>query len=88
MEQVFIISICITVLFCAVKILEMKFIDKEFKPMKYLMRDAIIVLASSAIVTYSVLNMNSTIKSFFNVVTASKTITPAATQVFTDAPGF
>jgi hypothetical protein len=88
MEQVFIISICITVLFCVAKVVEMKFIDKKFKPMKYLMRDAIIVLASSAIVTYAVLNMNSTIKSFFNVVTDSKTITPATTEVFTDAPGF
>jgi hypothetical protein len=88
MEKVFIISICITALFCAVKFAEMKFIDKEMKPIKFLLRDAIVVMATSAIVTYAVLNMNSTITDFFNVVTESKTIDPVTTQVFTDAPGF
>ena len=88
MEKVFIISIAVTLLFCIVKFVEMKFIDKELKPLKVVVRDAIIVMMSSIVVTTVVFNMNSSITDFFNVVTENKTINPASTEIFTDTPGF
>lgn len=88
MEKVFIISIAVTLLFCIVKFVEMKFIDKELKPLKVVVRDAIIVMMCSIVVTTVVFNMNSSITDFFNVVTENKTINPASTEIFTDTPGF
>ena len=88
MEKEFIISIAVTLLFCIVKFVEMKFIDKELKPLKVVVRDAIIVMMSSIVVTTVVFNMNSSITDFFNVVTENKTINPASTEIFTDTPGF
>lgn len=88
MEKIFIISFIITGLFCLVKFIDMKFVDKQMKPLKYVIRDAIIVLASSVVSVYFVFYANNSISEFFNVVTNTKTINPANTQVFTDAPGF
>jgi hypothetical protein len=88
MEKFFIISFIITGLFCLVKFIDMKFVDKQMKPLKYVIRDAIIVFASSVVSVYFVFYANNSISDFFNVVTNTKTINPANTQVFTDAPGF
>jgi hypothetical protein len=88
MEKVFIISIFVTLLFCVVKFLEMKFVDKEIKPLKYVVRDSLIVLLCTSVATTVVFNMNNSISEFFNVVTDSKTINPSSTEIFTDAPGF
>lgn len=88
MEKSFIISIIITILFCVFKMLEMKFIEKEMKPLKLIIRDAIIVLLCSFISSFFVLNMDKNISEFFNIVTDSKTINPSTTEIFTDLPGF
>lgn len=88
MEKVFIIAILITVLFCAMKFIDMKFIDKQMKPLKYVIRDAVFVLISSFAAIFIVLYSNQNISEFFNIVTSTKTLNPATTQVFTDAPGF
>ena len=45
MDNIYIIPFVTTILFCLAKLIEMKFIDKEMKPMKFLVRDAIIVFA-------------------------------------------
>lgn len=88
MEKLFGISILITILFCLVKFIEMKYIQKEWKPLKYLVRDAFIVFICSIISLFVYLQLNGTIHDFFNVVTESKVLNPSATQVFTDEPGF
>jgi len=66
----------------------MKYIDKEMKPMKLFIRDAIIVFISTLLCCYVFFSYDSYITDFFNVVTDSKVINPANTQVFTDVPGF
>jgi hypothetical protein len=38
--------------------------------------------------SFLVLEFNGSMQDFFNVVTETKTLNPASTQVFTDAPGF
>jgi hypothetical protein len=88
MEKIIIISLLITAIFCAIKFIDMKFIDKQMKPLKYVIRDAVFVLISSLVGMYIILQSNQNIHDFFNVVTNTKVLTPATTQVFTDSPGF
>lgn len=88
MEKIFIISTIITFLFCLVKFIEMKYLDKEFKPLKFLVRDAVMVFVCSLAASLFVFNMDGSITDFFNVLTDTKTLNTATTQIFTDEPGF
>jgi hypothetical protein len=88
MEKEFILAALVTFLFSLLKFIEMKYIDKEMKPMKLFIRDAIIVFISTLLSCYVFFSYDSYITDFFNVVTDSKIINPANTQVFTDVPGF
>lgn len=88
MEKLFVVSILITVLFCVVKFIEMKYIQKEWKPLKLLVRDAFIVFICSITSLFVYFQLDGTIHDFFNVVTENKVLNPSATQVFTDEPGF
>lgn len=88
MEKIFIISTIITFLFCLVKFIEMKYLDKELKPLKFLVRDAVIVFVCSLAAALFVFNMDGSITDFFNVLTDTKTLNTATTQIFTDEPGF
>jgi multisubunit Na+/H+ antiporter MnhB subunit len=88
MEKIFIISTIITFLFCLVKFIEMKYLDKEFKPLKFLLRDAVMVFVCSLAAALFVFNMDGSITDFFNVLTDTKTLNTATTQIFTDEPGF
>ena len=88
MEKIVILAIAITVLFCILKFIEMKFIDKELKPIKFVVRDAIFVFIASAAASYVVLTMDNDIANFFNVVKDVDIANPTTTQVFTGDPGF
>ena len=88
MEKILLISLAITLLFCVIKFIEMKFIDKQLKPLKFVIRDAVIVYVCSAIGLVAYANIGGSLADFMNVVTDKKTLTPAATQIFTDEPGF
>jgi len=88
-HNVFIIPVIITFLFCITKFIEMKFIDKELKPLKFVIRDATIVFVCSLLATFVYLNMNGTIHEFINVVTDTKTVPIGGnTDIFTGDPGF
>jgi len=88
MEKVFILSIIITCLFVIIKILEMKYVDKEWKPLKNIIRDAVIVFVCSIIGSFLLFQMDGSITDFLNVVTDNKSFNMSATQIFTDEPGF
>jgi hypothetical protein len=88
MEKVFIISIFVTVLFCIVKFIEMRYLEKETKPLKYFVRDAIIVFLSGLASTFAFFYLETSISEFFNIVTETKTLDTNSTQIFTDTPGF
>lgn len=88
MEKLLTISFLITLMYCFMKILEMKFIEKAWKPLKYIIRDAAIVYGSAVICLVGFSYMNGSINDFINVVTDSKTMNLASTEIFTDAPGF
>lgn len=88
MEKVLIFAISITILFCILKFLEMKYIDREIKPLKYFVRDAIMVFSSSILCVYVLLHYDKNITDLFAVVTESKVFSPDTTTVFTGEPGF
>lgn len=88
MEKVFLISILITFLFCIFKFIEMKYLDKDFKPLKILVRDSIYVVISSFVATFFYYQMDGKITDFLNVLTETKTINTGTTEIFTDEPGF
>jgi len=78
----------VTLMFSVMKFVEMKYVDKESKPMKLFVRDSIIVFICTLLSSYLFFSFDGYISDFFNVVTDSKVINPANTQVFTDVPGF
>jgi hypothetical protein len=88
MEKAFIIALCIATLFCIAKIAEMKFIEKEWKPLKYIIRDMAVVFGCSVLSIFGFSHMNGSINDFMNVVTDTKSLNMAATEIFTDTPGF
>lgn len=88
MEKVFIIAFIITTIFVVAKIVEMKFIDKEMKPMKDFIREVSFVSGSSFLGAFIYLNMDSSLMSFMNTMTNNKSFNMSSTQVFTDEPGF
>ena len=46
MENIFVVAGIIAVIFFIVKFLEMRFIEKESKPLKFLVRDTLVVYVS------------------------------------------
>jgi hypothetical protein len=90
MENIFVISFIATICFCVFKFVEMKFIDKnkEMKPLKFFVRDAVMVFVSSLFASFAYFYMNNTINEFMNTVTETKVLSVGTTEVFTDVPGF
>lgn len=87
MEIVVAIVVITTVLYVLVRIIEMKYVQKEMKPMKEVVRDAATVSAAVAVSAFAVLSMNKSMSGFFGAMTEQSTL-PAVADVFTDNPGF
>jgi len=90
MENIITISIVATVCFCIAKFVEMRVIDKEteMKPLKFFVRDAIIVFLSVVFAVYVYEHLSDTIGDLMNTVTETKILDTKSTEVFTDTPGF
>jgi hypothetical protein len=89
MENIIIISLLTTFVFTLVKIVIMKYVDKEMKPLKFLVKDAIIVFLSACAATFAFYHLNGNISQLLNVITDTKTIpVPGTAEIFTDTPGF
>jgi hypothetical protein len=88
MEKLFLIALLITFLFCSVKILEMKYLEKKWKPLKFVIRDALIVFSCSIVSMITFFSMSGSLTDFFNVITENKILNQTTTQIFTDEPGF
>jgi hypothetical protein len=76
MENIFIVAAFIALLFLVGKFIEMRFIDKENKPVKLLIRDALLVYVS--------------VVSGHYIFEQFKPMTEIASEIkaFTDTPGF
>jgi len=80
MDNIFIIAAVISVIFIITKFIEMRFIEKESKPLKLLIRDALLVYLS-VISGYFILQQ-------LKPIMQEGGNSAAATQVFTDNPEF
>ena len=81
MDNIFIIAAIISVVFLIGKFIEMRYVDKESKPFKFLLRDALIVYFS-VICGYFILQQ---IKPMIQQGAGDG---PTTTPVFTDNPEF
>ena len=88
LEKAFIISIIAGILYAVFRFVEMKYIDKQMKPLKIVVRDILLVTIAVFVSSFAFFSMDTNITGLMNVVTDTKTVTPAATQIFTDEPGF
>ena len=80
MDNIFIIAAIISVVFFISKFIEMRFIEKETKPLKFLLRDSLLVYFSVVFGDFIVGQINPKIQ--------GGSITSNVTPVFTDNPGF
>ena len=88
MEKVLIFAISVTILFCVFKFFEMKYIEEEIKPLKFFVRDAILVFCSALACAFVLLHFDKNITDLLSVVTDQKIFTPENTMVFTGVPEF
>ena len=84
-----VVPIFISLLFFLAKFIEMKYINKEVKPLKFMIRDTLIVFVVSVSSLFLYGRFQIPIQEFMNVVTNTKTIPMEIhPEIFTDNPGF
>jgi hypothetical protein len=88
MEKVIILAILVTLFYGIIKILEMKYIEKEWKPLKEIVRDFAYVFCCSTAAAFITFQLNGTANNFLNMLTQTTTLDTSETQVFTNAPEF
>jgi len=80
MNNIFVIAGIISIIFLIAKFIEMRFIEKESKPFKLLIRDTLLVYFSVIASDFIISQLNP----MFNAMKGGST----APQVFTDNPSF
>jgi|APCry1669190288_1035285.scaffolds.fasta_scaffold112953_2 hypothetical protein len=88
MEKVFILATFVTFLYCLMKFLEMRYVEKKMEPLRNVIRQAIFVFAATLFVGYFVIEHAHLIDGLFNVITEKKVFNESATQVFVGTPDF
>ena len=80
MDNIFFIAAIISIVFFVAKFIEMRFIEKESKPLKYLIRDSLLVYFSVVFGNFVIGQINPMLQGG----STKANITP----IFTDNPGF
>ena len=80
MENIFIIASLISFFYLIVKFIEMRFIEKDNKPLKVLIKDTLVVYLCVLLGNFIVEQINPSL--------LGEEATNTVTQVFTDSPGF
>ena len=88
MEKLLVLSVVISVLYIFAKIVEMKYVEKQMKPFKFVLRDSVVVFLSSFVGLFFGFMLQGNVTDFMNVMTDTKSFTPNDTQVFTGEPEF
>lgn len=91
MENIVLLTIAISMLFIAIKIAEMRFIDKEIKPLKNIVRDAFIVAGCAFVPIWGYFQFKDKMASWFGISPSSGgdgTVIMKTPEIFTDNPGF
>jgi hypothetical protein len=81
MENIFIIAAIISIIFLILKFIEMRFIEKEIKPLKILIRDALLVY-------FSVVSGYFILEQLRPVIQNGGNLTTNTTPIFVDNPEF
>lgn len=79
MENIFLVAGFISGIFCLAKFLEMRYVDKEVKPLKILIRDSLLVYVSVVCGYYIIEQLTPVIQ---------ETTAPSMPMAFTDNPPF
>ena len=87
MEKILLLAISISVLFFIIKLVMMKYVEKETKPLKFLVRDAFVVFASAFLPIFVFFQMSGTFNTLFGIGGGGGD-NIIQTQIFTDTPGF
>jgi hypothetical protein len=83
------VPIAIAFVFLIIKVVEMKYVTKELKPIKFIIRDTLFVGVAAMGVILVHDHFQSPIQEFIEVVTNTKPSAPLShPEVFTDMPGF
>ena len=90
MEKILFFSIVISTFFLIFKFLEMKYIEKEWKPAKIIIRDLVMVFIASFLGFSLYDRSGNSINQLFDVITDTKSVplSSANVNVFTDNPNF
>jgi hypothetical protein len=79
MDNIFFVAAIMSVIFFIIKFLEMRYVDKEPKPLKFLIRDSLVVYFSVVIGNFILGQVEPAI---------NETIAPSIPMAFTDNPPF
>jgi hypothetical protein len=85
MEQPLLLTVIIAILYFVMKMLEAKYVNKTQEPLKYVVRDTLIVSACSFLVLFLFFQMSGPI---VEILGGGEFAGSAATQAFTGEPGF
>jgi hypothetical protein len=88
MEKVFILAFLVSVLYTFLKVLEMKYIEHDWKPLKEIVKDTLIVFICGCAAAFVTFHSDGKISDFLNVMTQTQVLSSAENQVFTGEPGF
>lgn len=90
MNPVFLLAVGVTAFFCLSKFAEMRFLcdEDDMISLKQVTRDALVVFCSTLSASFLFFHFQNSIADFFNVITETKVLNPASTQIFTDVPPF
>lgn len=80
MENIFLLATVISITYFIAKFIEMRFVDKESKPLKFLIRDTLLVY-------FSVIVANFILEQITPIIQSGGTKSNN-TQIFIDDPGF
>lgn len=80
MDNIFFIAAIISIVFFIAKFIEMRFVEKESKPLKYLIRDSLLVYFSVVFGNFVMVQINPMLQ--------GGSVKTNVTPIFTDNPGF
>ncbi len=87
MKTIVTVMVFSIILFIIMKMIDMKFIQKEMKPIKEVVRESVMVGLAVGIASIAVATMDKPVSEFMDTIMEKQVLTGQA-QVFTDNPGF
>jgi hypothetical protein len=88
MEKEVAFSLLVSVFYGIFKFVEMKYIEKEWKPIKVIVRDILMVMVSSFAAAIIFVQYHQSFSNFFSVITDNVMLDTSNTKVYTDMPSF